>query len=308
MLPSRHCLGVIVASLLAVVALAQSSQVGQSGGGAATGSGQNVAAAHITTDPQVERFAVENDAIWSALRGPLRPLNINDMPLDQAIETILDQSPIRNRHVRWQVLIDQGVPRDKPITAKLRDSTLQRALELVLDEAGGADLRLEFEPVDGVLTISTGEDLCRRLEVRVYPIGDLISGDLTLMRKRLATVREKPAGISDVASLAETHRRAAMDRMSAAAAVSRPADEQRGETESWQEEAVAATITLIHGSIEPDSWIENGGVGSIRGFADSLVIRNYPRAHRAVSRLLNDLRAAEIANSDRKKGSDPARR
>jgi hypothetical protein len=298
MLSSRRCRGAFVAGLLVAEVCGQTSQPVLRSSAASAENATQPTQAFVTTDSHAERFARENDAIWAGLRGPLRGFEFKDLPLDQAIDTILNQSPIRNWHVRWQVLVDQGIARDKPITAKLRDSTIQRAIELILEEAGGADIRMAYEPIDGVLIVSTEEDVYRRLESRVYPIGDLITGDLARMRQRLAALRGKSEHAPDPIS-ADAHFRAAIERMKAAEAKPGTGDDS-DDDDDRRSSPLIATINLIQNSIEPDAWTVNGGTGTIGAFSDSLVVRNNVRVHRTLSRLLNDLRAAEVANADRK--------
>src|SRR5262245_27404048 len=168
MLPSRLCRGAIVTNLIAAGVLAQSSQPAFRAPSAGEEDAIRPGSVHVIYDADARRFAKENDAIWTELHRPLREFGFEDLPLDQAISALTLGSSIRNVHVRWQVLVDAGLARDKPITARLRETTIKRALELVLDEAGGADIRLSCEPMDGVLIISTEEDLYRRMDVRVY--------------------------------------------------------------------------------------------------------------------------------------------
>lgn len=77
--------------------------------------------------------------------------------------------------------------------------------------------------------------------------------------------------------------------------------------------SLLTAVTFAHSpppdesSVKPDTWIVNGGTGTIGAFSDSLVVSNSVRVHRTLSRLLNDLRAAEVENADRKTGRRPAR-
>lgn len=49
-------------------------------------------------------------------------------------------------------------------------------------------------------------------------------------------------------------------------------------------------LNVITDSAEPDSWMVNGGIGTIRFINDRLVARNYTDAHIQIERLLTELR------------------
>jgi hypothetical protein len=263
---------------------------------------------HVCTDAKQRVMAVDDEAIRDALWGRVAEFVVSDVPFDQALRSLLEKSRVRNWHVRWEPLINEGVAREKRISVNVRDTYVWRALDLLLGEVSGTDVRLAYEPVDGVLIVSTDADLYRRMDTRVYPIGDLITGDIARMRQRLAVLEQKAARAPDpLSASAEVHYRAAIERMKAAERNPIEEDEQQNEDDEYGHLPMQWTITLIQQSVEPDTWVTNGGTGTIQAYFDSIVGRNNVTIHRALSRLLNDLRAAEIANAERKKGSDAAR-
>lgn len=305
MLSSRYRRGAFVGTFLSAFAFAQtpSDVLGSPG----PVSGELMARppeAHVSTDARQRQMALENDAIREALQRPLVDFAVADVPLEQALATLLERTKVRNWHVRWQSLTDGGVARDKRISMKLHQSFGWRGLTLLLEEAGGPDAHLAYEAIDGVLVVSTEEDLYRRMEVRVYPIGDLLTGDLARMRQRLAALREKKAYASDTVSAsaaAEAHYRAALERIKSVEITSVATDDEQDQQDDRSiGTMMMLTITIITQSVEPDSWIANGGIGTVQAYVDSIVVRNNVNAHRMVTRLLNDLRAADIANADRR--------
>ena len=52
----------------------------------------------------------------------------------------------------------------------------------------------------------------------------------------------------------------------------------------------AELLDLITDTVEPDSWIVNGGIGTIRFINDRIVARNHSRAHAQTDRFLAELR------------------
>lgn len=302
----RRCLGAILSVFLGLGAFAP-AQSGESGGSAPRETAPRGPDVYVSTDARQRQIAAEDEAIREALNHPLAEFAVSDTPFEQALSLLLERSRVRNWHVRWEPLESGGVARNRKVSIRLRDVAAWRALDLLLGEVASEETRPTYEPVEGVLVVSTDEDLWRhrRMETRVYPIGDLLVGDLVRMRQRLAALREKKPHASDVVSLsaaAEAHYRAAIERMKAMDPNTETTD---GDAQDQEEERsvsrmMMATIIVIQQSLEPDSWCANGGTGTVQAYADSIVVRNSVTVHCMVARLLNDLRAADIANADRK--------
>jgi hypothetical protein len=61
------------------------------------------------------------------------------------------------------------------VTVQLKDVTVQKALEVILAEAGGGLMELGYRIEGGVILIDTSERLNERVVTRVYPVRDLLS-------------------------------------------------------------------------------------------------------------------------------------
>ena len=81
----------------------------------------------------------------------------------------------RNFVVRWPALKDGGVPREAPVRLRVRDVNLGAALDMVLRLASVGAVPLGWEEEDGVITVSTEQDLGLRLKPRVYDVRDLVA-------------------------------------------------------------------------------------------------------------------------------------
>jgi hypothetical protein len=95
------------------------------------------------------------------------------VPLSDAVEFLRDVTST-NLFVNWKALEAAGVDRNTVVTARLRDVKFAKALKTILNDAGGGTVKLNYEVDDGVITISTEEDLSRNVNTRVYDIRDLI--------------------------------------------------------------------------------------------------------------------------------------
>src|SRR5688500_17934445 len=66
-----------------------------------------------------------------------------------------------NVFMNWRALEVVGVDQRTPVTLHLRDAKLSTVLRLLLHDAAAGRAPLGFGLEDGVVTISTGEDLAR---------------------------------------------------------------------------------------------------------------------------------------------------
>lgn len=119
-------------------------------------------------DIQDELLRQEEQRLLAPLKSRISELAFEKMPLRTALEWLRDKLNLRNFHIRWSILADAGLDRDHPISLRAQNISGEQALRLILAEAGGSDLRLGFEAVDGMLIVSTAEDLGRELVTRVY--------------------------------------------------------------------------------------------------------------------------------------------
>ena len=66
-----------------------------------------------------------------------------------------------NIYVNWKAMEEAGIDRTQTVDVKLRNVPFLKALQLVLNDVGGAAAELSYVLNDGVLTISTKSDLDR---------------------------------------------------------------------------------------------------------------------------------------------------
>src|SRR4051812_768210 len=116
------------------------------------------------------------------LRRPVGEFRSDGERLDEVIDRLRSSSKA-NIFVNWKALQAAGVMRDLPVTFRTPGPTLADALDQLLTElsgTGGPRLGYEMEDEDsgdqGVVTISTGDDLLKQVVTRVYDIRHLIRG------------------------------------------------------------------------------------------------------------------------------------
>ncbi|MBU0637733.1 MAG: hypothetical protein KKB50_02625 [Planctomycetes bacterium] len=205
--------------------------------------------------------------VAQVLAARVAEVSFLDAPFGQVVEWLAHLSGL-NVWVRWQVLAAAGVEPDKPISFSTRNLRLGQLIAMVLTEAGGPGVELGFTASGAQIVISTRADLDRDMPVRVYDVADLLAG----------AARFEDAPRIDPAQL--------LQQLGSSGGGSAVQQVQDGE---WPGPTrIDDLIAVIQTTIEPDSWVENGGRGSISAWRDKIIVRNTHRVHRLLGGFLDD--------------------
>ena len=199
-----------------------------------------------------------------------------EMPLSEAIDELKNSvDPPLNVFVNWRDLydnadIDQTTPINMdPISA----ISLGTALDLLLEAVSGGFAELRYAVENGVVTIATEESLQIELKTLVYDVTDLLGRPADFWAEAGADVAVGGEGEAGTEQFGE--------------------QDERDREELLQEAILRADalILLIQETIEPDSWYEAGGEGSITVYENKkLIVHQSLRVHNEISKLLNELR------------------
>src|SRR5213075_3147633 len=74
----------------------------------------------------------------------------------------------------WRALEAAGINKDAPVTARLKDVRFSKALNTILSDVGGGNIKLTYTIDEGVITVSTADDLAKNVVTRVFDICDLL--------------------------------------------------------------------------------------------------------------------------------------
>ena len=99
-------------------------------------------------------------------------LDFNEVRFENVIDFLREISGL-SIHVKWNVLNAARIYKTAPVTVHLTNVTIKKSLRVILDEVGGVK-PLGYVLDDGVIMISTKEDLSRITITRVYDIRDLV--------------------------------------------------------------------------------------------------------------------------------------
>jgi len=201
-------------------------------------------------------------------------VDFEEASLDQVIE-FLDGLTEMQIVVRWQRLEDYGIERDKQITLNVRNLRLSQVLYMIMSEAGGPDLRLAYRASGNLLIISTEEDLGKEMVVRVYDVSDLlVRAPRFTNAPQLDLAGAGGQGMGGTGGMG-----GGQNIFGGQGQSSQQEDEERDRDENAD---IDELIQLIVQTVEPDSWVDNGGLGTIQAFRNLLVVRNNFLVHQAL--------------------------
>lgn len=198
-------------------------------------------------------------------------VSFEDAPLDQVITWLATLTPM-NVVVRWQTLEEAGVERDKPVTMQVNGLRLSQVLWMIIEQAGGPDLKLAYRASGELLIISTEDDLGKEMVVRVYDVSDLL-------------VRANRFAGAPHMDLSNTQNQGGQGGGGGGSIFGggQGGGSQDDQDQNKDDNAdIQELIDLITQTIEPDSWALNGGVGTIQAFRNLLVVRNNLLVHQSL--------------------------
>jgi hypothetical protein len=200
-------------------------------------------------------------------------VNFQATPLDEAFDFVRKQTST-NLIVHWRTLEAAGIDQKAPITLRLSKLPIQRVLELICDEAGAGQERIDAQAIDGAIVVSTAEDNARYAETKLYDVQDFVQARYDF-RKRLGW---QPA----------------TSQSAAANGQSRTGLFGTSPEEDPYNEAIETLNRMICEFVEPDMWRDAGGaIGSIRDYNGRLMITATPAMHAQIAALLEMLRKGQ---------------
>jgi hypothetical protein len=200
-------------------------------------------------------------------------LKFQGVTLNDAIDFLRDVSGA-NITVNWKALESAGVSRDSAVNLHLRGVTMRKALELLLNEAGGGD-QLTFDVDQGVIEITTRELADSRMITRVYPVDDLIMEipDFTDAPQFSLDASQNQSGGGGGGGGG-----GAGGGGGGQVTVANTLFANQGQLNQSQNQGKTKTeraqdlVDLIENLVFPDIWSDHGGKASIRYFNGSLVV------------------------------------
>jgi beta-lactamase regulating signal transducer with metallopeptidase domain len=213
----------------------------------------------------------DTDAFQAKLDRKLPEVNLEGMPLADVIEFLRDTGGV-NIFVNWKALEAAGIDRKEPVTARMRNVRFSKALQVVLESASSQAAHIGYSADDGVVTVSTADDLAKNTLTRVYDIRDL------LVMTPDFIPGEGLLGLSPTTKPSEPR-------------PDQPGDKRDEELRKTRAALVNDVVQLITETVATDTWKDNGGsTGSVRELSGQLIVTQTPENHLELVRLLEQLR------------------
>jgi hypothetical protein len=126
---------------------------------------------------QQETQASANDALARTAMHQVIDLKLSDTRITDAIDKLRDMTSAQI-FVNWKALEAAGVRRDEPLSLRVGNVHASTALDLLLRMASPEGPRLGWMIDNGVVTISTADDLAKNVMIRVYDMRDLLGKNI----------------------------------------------------------------------------------------------------------------------------------
>lgn len=205
----------------------------------------------------------------------MHDVEYQEVPLESVIEALSNFTKA-NIIVRWQKLEDASVPRDKPISLKVKNLPLSYVLWLVMNEAGGSDVQLAYRASGSNIIISTQDDLGQEMITKVYDVTDLL----------VVIQRFDNAPRFDASQALQGAQSGGAGGGGSGGSVFQTNEQDQGREDNQgvgTAPGMEDLIRLIQDTVEPDSWVANGGRGQITPWRSQIVIRNTILVHQKLN-------------------------
>jgi len=193
-----------------------------------------------------------------------------------------------NFHPAWAALEALAIEKDAEVTLSVVNVSVEKALKLILEEVGAGEVDLAYEIDDGVISISTKEDLSRRTLTRVYNIKDLLISVPTFRGPAIQIANIGQSG-NQQGGLGGGRFIEGGGQGGGGQGQGNFLTDDGNDDEENLDDPVEPIIELIQETIDPESWREAGGnVGSISSLNQQLIVTQTSTAHAQLRDLLRE--------------------
>jgi len=245
-----------------------------------------------TTDVTESR---ENVQARRRLEKVAPEIRFDALPFEDVINRLRALTGL-NIVANWSALESSAVERDAEVSLRLDGVKFEKALELILDEVGGGEVDLGYDIDDGVIQISTREDLSRKTTTKVYNVEDLVIPIPTFPGRRInlsqiGQSQGQSGGIGGGRFVGAGGGAGGQGQGGQGGLFDDDGNNNGNLNNGPQLNPLIPIITLIQGSIDPASWRSAGGnVGSLSPLNQQLIVTQTSGAQ---AQLRDLLRAAK---------------
>ena len=244
--PSKHAIAVLQVLALLLAAMAPSCAAAA-----------NPPPASASAPAYDVRDSKAKDAqAQKALTIVVPKVDFTNLELKDVVEFLRTAGDV-NIHVNWAALVAGGVDKTTAVTLQLSGASLGKILELVLADLS-TNTKITYVIDDGVVVISTKDDLAKTPRIRLYYVGDIVSA------LRYLCFPKEPADNRE--------------------------PDYSGCMDMRNSDMATTLADTVKWSIDKDSWTPTGTVGSLQVIGDDMVVTQTIENHEAVKKLLDEIR------------------
>jgi len=229
-------------------------------------------------DAEVRNSTVskEDQAVQTLLDHRLPSVQLPNVPFSDAIDFLRDITGA-NILVNWKALEADSIDKTTTqVSVTLHDVKFSKVLDIILQEAGGGKLGYTID--EGVITISTSDELNKAVKTQVYDITDLLINpnfDPTIQNIGSGSAQVTGTGGGSGSSQSLTTGTQAQT--------------------TNREQQLTDIKKKIENTVEFSSWKDNdpNGYGQIDDFNNQLIITQTSEVHEKIASLLSQLREAQ---------------
>jgi hypothetical protein len=240
-----------------------------------------------------ETYSPADAAVRARMNKTIQEMQFEGLEFKDVVQLIREIGEV-NIHVKWCALEQIGVTKSTKVSVDLRNVTAAKALRVILEKVGGVT-KMGYLIDEGVITISTKDDLSLYTFTRVYDVNDLIKPnplDKALPRKTIHPTTRTSRGSTNSGS------------GSGSGWDDDDWDDDDDDDDDW--ERIHDLMEIIRTTIEPDSWRggdSSGDIGSVKALDGKLIVTHTKPVHRRIVRLLSAMRGQTPTLPARKKSA-----
>ncbi|MEE8169064.1 MAG: hypothetical protein V3T70_00820 [Phycisphaerae bacterium] len=228
------------------------------------------------------------------LQETVPEVSFSEVTFEEVIEFVRDVTGL-NIIANWPALEALAIDPDIEVSLEMKEISVEKLLSQVLDQVGAGEVELGYEIDEGVVTISSREDLSRKTRLFTYNVEDLLISVPDFLGRSINLENIGQGGGQGGLGQGGGGGGGGLFGGGGGGAGGGGAGGGGNEGGEFTENVdVDALIELIQSTIDPESWREAGGnIGSVRPLRNQLIVTQTATAHQELRDLLQASDAAE---------------
>ncbi len=175
--------------------------------------------------------------------------------------------------VKWPALAVESIDQESPVTLEMKDTTVAEVLDEVLDQLTDID-PITYIGINNKLRISTKSDFDRKLYTRIYNVDDIFFEIQSFRGSPQIDLNQRQQGGGGGGGSGGQANVQSIFGQSGGGGGNDDDDDEDEDDEREEE-----ILEWIRTTVDPDSWQENGGLGTLAVFNKMLTVRNTLDVH-----------------------------